>query len=80
LAASGFSLGGLAKILGHGAEAGNLPLVASILKLGADVNYSSRKEVCHYAATRGVPSTNDHIVEYLLLKDMNKKSAANALH
>jgi hypothetical protein len=81
LAANGFSLGGLAKILGDAAEAGNLPLVASILKLGADVNYSSRKkEVCHYAATRGVTSNNDHVVEYLLLKGMNKKSAANALH
>jgi hypothetical protein len=80
LAANGFSLGGLAKILGDAAEAGNLPLVASILKLGADVNYSSRKkEVCHYAATRGVTSNNNHVVEYLLLKGMNKKSAANAL-
>jgi hypothetical protein len=81
LAASGFSLGGLAKILGDAAEAGNLSLVASILKLGADVNYSSRKkEVCHYVATRGITSKNDHVVEYLLLKGMNKKSAANALH
>lgn len=81
IAASGFSLGGLAKILGDAAETGNLPLVASILKLGADVNYSSRKEdVCHYAATRGVTSKNDHVVEYLLKKGMNKKSAANALH
>ena len=81
LAASGFSLGGLAKILGDAVEAGNLPLVASILKLGADVNYSSRKEeMCHYAATRGITSKNDHVVEYLLRNGMNKKSAANALY
>jgi hypothetical protein len=81
IAASGFSLGGLAKILGDAAEAGNLPLVASILKLGADVNYSSRKkEVCHYAATQAVTSKKDQVVEYLLLKGLNKKSAANALH
>jgi ankyrin repeat protein len=81
LAASGFSLGGLAKILGDAVEAGNLPLVASILKLGADVNYSSRKEEeCHYSASRGVTSKNYHVVEYLLKKGMNKKSAANALH
>lgn len=80
-ASSGFSLGGLAKLLGDAAEAGDLSLVASILKLGADVNYSSRKkEACHYAATRAITSNNDHIVEYLLLKGMNKKSAANALH
>lgn len=81
LAASGFSLGGLAKLLGDAAEVGNLPLVASILKLGADVNYASPKEeVCHYAATRGITSKNDHIVEFLLLQGMNRKAAANALH
>lgn len=81
LTASGFSLGGLAKILGDAAEAGNLRLVASILKLGADVNYSSRKEeMYHYAATRGITSKNYHVVEYLLKSGMDKKSAANALH
>jgi Ankyrin repeats (3 copies) len=81
MAASGFSLDGLAKTLGDAAGGGNLPLVSSLLKLGADVNYSSRKkEVCHYAATRAVLSKNDHVVEYLLVKGMNKISAANALH
>lgn len=76
----GHSLVGLAELLGNAIEAGNLPLVASLLKLGADVNYSSvKKKTYHYAATRAIVSNHDHIVEYLLSKGMDQNSTAHAL-
>jgi hypothetical protein len=79
--ASGFSLQTLAQVLEDAAAAGNLPLVASTLDLGADVNYSSRKnKECHLALHRAAEVKHEPVVEYLLRMGANRDTAASALY
>jgi ankyrin repeat protein len=78
---SGYSFTILAEALVSAAEAGNLLLVASLLKLGADVNYSSRKtKKLHNAIQRATKAQHVHVVEYFLTRGANEESAANALN
>ncbi|PMD57213.1 ankyrin [Hyaloscypha bicolor E] len=79
--ASGFLLQTLAQVLEDAASAGNLPLVASALDLGADVNYSSRKnKECHLALPRAAAVKHEPVVEYLLRMGANRDTAASALY
>ncbi|KAH8760824.1 hypothetical protein F5882DRAFT_478523 [Hyaloscypha sp. PMI_1271] len=79
--ASGFSLQTLAQVLENAAAARNLPLVASALDLGADVNYSSRKnKECHLALHRAAAAKHEPVVEYLLRMGANRDTAASALY
>ncbi|KAE9378228.1 ankyrin [Stipitochalara longipes BDJ] len=80
-AVSGFSLQILAQVLENAAAAGNLPLVASTLNLGADVNYSSRKnKQYHLALHRAALAKHEDIVDYLLRMGANRETSASALY
>ena len=80
-AISGYSFGALAEALLGAAEAGSLSLVASLLKLGADVNYSSLKtKKLHNACQRATRSNQVRIVEFLVKRGANPESCANGLN
>ena len=76
----GFVYDSLATALKKTAKEGNLQLVASILALGADVNYSSPKQkIRHYAFMDAHEADQQHVSDYLLSKGTDKRSVAKAL-
>ncbi len=78
--ADGYLYTSLAKALRIAATDGNLPLVESLLELGADIIYESPKEESrHNTIMAAVEAKHYDIVDYLLRKGTDTISAGNAL-
>jgi hypothetical protein len=80
LAASGYLYTKLAEALQDAVAEGNISLVASLFKLGADVNYSCVKNrVYHNILQVAVASGHSDIVEYFIAMGADGISVDNAL-
>ena len=79
-AASGYLYTALAESLQDAVAEGNIPLVASIFNLGANVNYSSVKDrVYHNILQVAVASGHSEIVDYFIAMGADGISIDNAI-
>lgn len=79
-AASGFALTTLAQALQDAVTEGNLPLAASLIHLGADINFMSvQKKTYHYILGVAVVTGHRKCIDYLLASGSNGVSVDNAL-